>query len=40
MPVTSDDEIGELAVSFNQMTNSLVQLEGMRKALSPMYRMT
>ena len=30
IPVTSDDEIGELAVSFNQMTNSLVQLEGMR----------
>lgn len=32
IPVTSDDEIGELAVSFNQMTNSLVQLEGMRKS--------
>lgn len=31
IPVTSDDEIGELAVSFNQMTNSLTQLEGMRK---------
>lgn len=32
IPVTSDDEIGELAVSFNQMTNSLSQLEGMRKS--------
>ena len=32
IPVTSDDEIGELAVSFNQMTNSLVQLEGMRRS--------
>lgn len=32
IPVTSDDEIGELASSFNQMTNSLVQLEGMRKS--------
>lgn len=32
IPVTSDDEIGELAVSFNQMTNSLVQLEAMRKS--------
>lgn len=32
IPVTSDDEIGELAASFNQMTNSLVQLEGMRKS--------
>ena len=32
IPVTSDDEIGELSVSFNQMTNSLVQLEGMRKS--------
>lgn len=32
IPVTSDDEIGELAVSFNQMTNSLAQLEGMRKS--------
>ena len=31
IPVTSDDEIGELAVSFNQMTNSLSRLEGMRK---------
>ncbi len=32
IPVTSDDEIGELAVSFNQMTNSLSRLEGMRKS--------
>lgn len=32
IPVTSDDEMGELAVSFNQMTNSLVQLEGMRRS--------
>lgn len=30
--VMSDDEIGELAVSFNMMTNSLAQLEGMRKS--------
>ena len=32
IPVTSDDEIGELAASFNVMTNSLSQLEGMRKS--------
>ncbi len=32
IPVTCDDEIGELAVSFNQMTNSLVRLEEMRKS--------
>lgn len=32
IPVTSDDEIGELAASFNMMTNSLSQLEGMRKS--------
>lgn len=32
IPVTSDDEIGELAVSFNMMTNSLARLEGMRKS--------
>ncbi len=31
IPVMSDDEIGELAMSFNQMTNSLVQLEGTRR---------
>lgn len=32
IPVTSDDEIGELAASFNMMTNSLAQLEGMRRS--------
>ena len=32
IPVTSDDEIGELSLSFNMMTNSLSQLEGMRKS--------
>lgn len=32
IPVTGDDEIGELAVSFNRMTNSLAQLEGMRRS--------
>ena len=32
IPVTSDDEIGELAVSFNQMTNSLARLEDVRKS--------
>lgn len=32
IPVTSDDEIGELAVSFNMMTNSLASLEGMRRS--------
>ncbi len=32
IPVTSDDEIGELSVSFNMMTNSLSQLEAMRKS--------
>ena len=32
IPVTGDDEIGELAVSFNQMTNSLARLENMRKS--------
>lgn len=32
IPVTSDDEIGELAASFNQMTNSLARLEEMRKS--------
>lgn len=31
IPVTRDDEIGELAVSFNQMTNALVRLEETRK---------
>ena len=32
IPVMSDDEIGELSMSFNMMTNSLSQLEGMRKS--------
>ena len=32
IPVTSDDEIGELAVSFNGMTNSLARLEETRKS--------
>lgn len=32
IPVMSDDEIGELATSFNLMTNSLASLEGMRKS--------
>lgn len=32
IPVMSDDEIGELSISFNMMTNSLAQLEGMRKS--------
>ena len=32
IPVTSDDEIGELSASFNMMTNSLAQLEGMRRS--------
>lgn len=32
IPVMSDDEIGELSVSFNMMTNSLSQLESMRKS--------
>ena len=31
IPVTSDDEIGELAASFNMMTNSLSRLETMRR---------
>ncbi len=31
VPVTSDDEIGELAASFNMMTNSLSRLESMRR---------
>lgn len=31
IPVTGDDELGELAISFNQMTNSLSRLETMRK---------
>lgn len=32
IPVNGDDEINELAAAFNQMTNSLVQLEGMRRS--------
>lgn len=32
IPVETNDEIGELAVSFNNMTNSLVQLESMRRS--------
>ena len=32
IPVTSDDEIGELASSFNMMTNSLSRLETMRRS--------
>jgi signal transduction histidine kinase len=32
IPIMSDDEIGELSASFNQMTNSLVQLESMRRS--------
>ncbi len=32
IPVTSDDEIGELAASFNMMTNSLSRLESMRRS--------
>ncbi len=32
IPVTSDDEIGELAISFNMMTNSLSRLEAMRRS--------
>ncbi len=32
IPVMSDDEIGELSASFNMMTNSLAQLESMRKS--------
>lgn len=32
VPVTTDDEIGELAASFNMMTNSLSRLESTRKS--------
>ena len=32
IPVMSDDEIGELSMSFNMMTNNLAQLEGMRRS--------
>lgn len=31
IPVMSGDEIGQLSASFNQMTNSLVELENMRR---------
>lgn len=32
IPVTSDDEIGELSIAFNQMTNSLAKLETARRS--------
>lgn len=32
IPVTTDDEVGELAVAFNEMTDSLVQLESTRRS--------
>lgn len=32
IPVTSNDELGELATAFNQMTNSLSRLEGTRRS--------
>ncbi len=32
IPVVSNDEIGELSVSFNHMTNSLARLENMRRS--------
>lgn len=32
IPVISDDEIGELSISFNNMANSLTQLEDMRRS--------
>ena len=32
IPIYSDDEIGELSVSFNDMTNSLERLEKMRRS--------
>ncbi len=32
IPVTTDDEVGELAVAFNNMTDSLVKLEGTRRS--------
>lgn len=31
IPVTGDDEISELAVAFNKMTNALVRIEGTRR---------
>ncbi len=32
IPVVSDDEIGELSISFNNISNSMVQLESMRRS--------
>ncbi len=32
IPIMSDDEIGELSISFNNMTNHLAQLEEMRRS--------
>lgn len=32
VPVLNDDEIGELSVAFNNMTDSLAQMEGMRRS--------
>ncbi len=32
IPITSDDEVGELTVAFNDMTNSLVKLESTRRS--------
>lgn len=32
IPVISDDEIGDLSISFNNMANSLVQLESMQRS--------
>ncbi len=32
VPVLSDDEIGELSVAFNNMTDSLSKMEGMRRS--------
>ena len=32
IPVTSNDELGELATAFNQMSNSLSRLEGTRRS--------
>lgn len=32
IPVTTDDEVGELAVAFNEMTDSLIKLEATRRS--------
>ncbi len=32
IPVTTDDEVGELAIAFNNMTDSLVKLESTRRS--------